>query len=72
MSVRNRISLVFTSDRPLTTDEQEAMLVQFELAVTEPQTVIRMDDGTVGDYDAASWSLVGEFDLEAVFPVIGG
>ena len=72
MAVTNRVTLVFKSDRPLTTDEQEALLVQVELAVTEPQTIIRMDDGTVGDYDAATWSLVGEFDLEAVFPVIGG
>lgn len=72
MAVKNTVSLTFHSDRPLTTQEQEALLVQVELAVTEPVTFDVLEDGTAGEMYETDWNLIGEFDLTAEFPVIGG
>jgi hypothetical protein len=64
MSVTNNITLAFTSNRPLTSAEQEALLVQIELAITEPQV------WTEHGHEDADWELVGHFGLTAEFPVI--
>jgi len=67
---RNTITITFDSDRPLTHTEQEALLVQIELALTEPQDNIHDAHGTVIDTEAADWMLTEPFDMEAIFPVL--
>ena len=60
---KNTITLSFTSDAPLTDQEQEALLVQIELAVCEP--VIFGDGGGPEDADwsATDVNIDGEFGL---------
>lgn len=66
---RNTISIMFDSDRPLTQQEQEAILVQIELALTEPQTFTVDDDGLIGEWESADWRLTNSFAINADFPV---
>jgi hypothetical protein len=68
--MRNTITVTFNSDRPLTGTEQDAILTQIELALTEPQDYILAEDGTVMDTESADWRLAGDIDLEATFPLV--
>lgn len=52
---RNRIVIEFESDRPLTQDDQDAMLAEITNAIHEPVTIRRTDDGIPDGYTEAEW-----------------
>lgn len=51
----NKITIEFNSNRPLTEDEQDCILIQIENAICEPQTFVRAEDGTVIEYQNTDW-----------------
>ena len=68
---RNTITVVFDSDRSLTSQEQEAIIVQVELALTEPATFDILDDGSCGEHYPTDWQLSSDYEIDAAFPIGG-
>jgi hypothetical protein len=59
------ITITIDTEEPLTGTEQAALLIQFELALGEPQDIEVSEDGQFTEFVNADWR--GEWDIQADF-----